>query len=81
MNWRDSLDRYLTTPPDDGFQDWSERVLSNEIGDEFYSQNSDWLEKSDGLCVEWLNILFDRSESPENAAKIIERAYNLFIKK
>lgn len=80
MNWKTSLDRYLTEPPDDGFDGWAE-ALVNSISDNFYMANEDWLNenKTDGQCNKWLNKLFyNRGKSPEEGAKIIERAFRLY---
>ena len=43
MDWKVSLDRYLTTPPDDGFDGWCEDVLGNKITDTFYNENENGL--------------------------------------
>lgn len=79
MDWKVSLDRYLTTPPDDGFQDWSESVL-DKIPESLYYENEDWFDSVDGVCVDWLNKLFDKEVSADVASKIIERAFRIYIK-
>lgn len=80
MNWKISLDRYLTTPPDNGFDDWSESVLER-ISDSFYSENESWVNDYDGQFNKWLNELFERGKSSIDAAMIIERAFGLYLKK
>jgi hypothetical protein len=80
MNWKDSLDKYLTTPPNDGFDNWIEDVLGNKITDTFYNENEKWIEENDGLCEKWLNYLFDRGKTPTEAAEIVERAFNIYFK-
>jgi len=47
MNWKISLDRYLTEPPDDGFDNWCDNLL-NHIPDDFYNDNEAWFEDYDG---------------------------------
>jgi hypothetical protein len=74
MNWKISLDKYLTTPPHDGFDGWSEDAC-NKIADTFYDENEKWINEYDGQCNKWLNELFRRGKSPTDAAKIIERAF------
>ena len=77
-DWQVALDRYLTTPPPDHFNDWAEQVIGNHISDQFYVQHERWLE-SDDVCTDWLNRLFNREYSPQRAACIIERAHALYI--
>ena len=80
MNWKTSLDRYLTTPPDDGFDSWVEDTIGNKLSEAFFNANETWVEAYDGQCNKWLNELFDRRDaSPEQAAKIIERAHSLYL--
>lgn len=81
MKWKTSLDRYLTTPPDDGFDGWCEDVICNFITEDFYAANEDWIDEYDGQCSKWLDELFGRDKSPQQAAMIIERAFKLFCKK
>jgi len=78
MDWKASLDKYLTTPPDDGFDNWCENVVGKEISDSFYSENEDWIEEYNGQCNKWLNDLFNRSKHPTDAAKILERAFKYY---
>ena len=80
MNWKKGLDRYLTTEPNDGFDVWCEDVLGSKISDTFYNENEPWIDKYDGLCNKWLNELFNRGKNTTEAAKIIERAFKLYIK-
>jgi hypothetical protein len=77
MDWKQNLDKHLTTPPDDGFDAWAEDVIGHEISEGFYNENVSWIEESDGQCGKWLNTLFRAGKSPEEAAKIIERDYQL----
>jgi len=78
MDWKISLDRYLTTEPNDEFHNWSEDVLENKITNEFYYENEKWIDESDGQCNKWMNKLYDRGKTPTEAAVIIERAYKIY---
>lgn len=83
MDWKVSLDRYLTTPPDDGFygwcefDGWCEDVLGNKITDTFYNENENWIDEYYGQCNKWLNELFRRGKDTTEAAQIIERAFKI----
>ena len=78
INLKKSLDRYLTEPPHDGFDNWVEDILENQITDDFYAANEDWLYDYHGVFDRWLNLLCNRGKSPNEAAQIIERAHKLF---
>lgn len=78
MNWKISLDKWLTTPYDDGFDNWSDEILGNQISDKFYYKNEDWLNESGGQFDKWLNILFKKNKDARTSARIIERAFNLY---
>lgn len=80
MNWKNSLDKYLTNPPDDGFDNWCEDIISNQFTDLFYNGNEDWVHKYNGLCDKWLNELFRRGKNTSDSAKIIERAFKIYTK-
>jgi len=74
------LDKYLTSPPDDGFDGWAEDVLGNKISDEFYAKNTIWLEEYNGICNKWLcKMFYKKSLNPDNAAKLLERAFKFYI--
>jgi hypothetical protein len=79
MNWKQSLDRYLTTEPDNGFDGWCDDVLGHKISDTFYNDNAEWVECVDGQCNKWLNKLFDKGINTDETAMIIERAYRLYL--
>jgi hypothetical protein len=76
MNWKTSLDKYLTTPPEDNFDNWGESVTS-EFTDEFFDENELWIFESE-LCNKWLNKLFRKDYSPKRTAEIIQRAKTLY---
>lgn len=80
MGFNESLDRYLTTPPEDGFDNWIEDVLGDKISDDFYHKNEKWIDESNGICEKWINKLFKNNKNSTEAALIIERAYKLYIK-
>lgn len=76
MIWEASLDRYLTTPFDDGFEDWTEKVGDN-LSDAFWEKNEDWF--MNDLCTDWLNKIFYKKDlTIEQAAQLIERAHKLY---
>jgi hypothetical protein len=80
MDWKVSLDRYLTTPPEDcGFDSWYEDAVCNCISNIFYEKNKNWVEY-DEQCDKWLTKLYEKGYSPKDAAKIIERAFYLYVK-
>jgi len=57
-SWKASLDRYLTTPPDDGYDCWVEAVVesfSDDFYKEAYEDRDDW-EGSD-TETNWFNKL------------------------
>lgn len=77
MDWKVSLDRYLTASPNEDFEDWCDDVLGNKITDTFYNENVKWIDEYDGQCNKWLNELFRRYKNTE-AALIIERAFKIY---
>ena len=71
------LDKYLTTPYEDGFEDYNERVI-DAFSDAFYKLNEDWIIDSD-LCLKWINHIFYKgNHNPKECAKLIQRAFNLY---
>jgi len=78
MNWKASLDKYLTSPPDDGFDGWCDDILEKQISDAFFNKNEKWLLDNNGLCSKWLNVLFNRNKNTDETAKIIERAFKIY---
>lgn len=65
----------------DAFGKWADKVTHNEISDSFFYDHEDWILEYEGQCNRWLNKLFDKGRRPNAAAKVIERAYNIYIKK
>lgn len=78
MNWKTSLDKYLTTPPTDGFDDFCENT-QNCFTDDFYDSYEDWIMQYGGICSKWLEKLYKKGLSPSKSAAIIERAYYLYL--
>lgn len=79
MDFKTSLDRYLTSDPFDYTDLWFEEVLGDKISNQFYEDNEYWIE-NDPQIEKWLNKLFDSGKTQTEAAMIIERAFNIFIK-
>lgn len=80
MDWKSSLDKYLTTPPDDGYDGWYEQVIEI-LPDDFYEPNQDWLVTSsfDSQCNKWMWKMFRKGHHPEQAGKILQRTFNLYL--
>lgn len=79
MNWKISLDIYLTEPPDDGFDGWCESS-ADFFTEKFYNDNQLWLDAYDGQCNKWLcELFYKKGKSPQDAAIIIERAFRRYI--
>ena len=78
MGFKEDLDKWITREPDDdGFSQWTEEVW-DFLSDEFYNQNSLWLDDYDGQYNKWLNLLFNKGKMPEESACIIEKAHKLY---
>lgn len=57
MNFKQELDRYLTSAPDDSFTNYVESVI-DLVPDEIYNLNEDWFTNGQEVCNEWLNKFF-----------------------
>lgn len=77
MNWKQSLDRYLTNPPDDGFTDYCEAV-TEAFRDTFFDKNEVWIIDETEQIDKWLNKLCYKDIAPKQAAMIIERAFKFY---
>jgi hypothetical protein len=66
--------------PEDKFGDWCSSVIERAITDRFYDSHEDWVWDKTGLCMSWMKKLFDKGKSPDEAARIIERAYNFYTR-
>jgi hypothetical protein len=72
-----NFDKYITTQPNDGFDEWCDQVVGTEITHKFYAENEDWLLDYDGECNKWMNKLFNKNKLPYEASRIIERAFRI----
>lgn len=76
-----SLDKYLTEEPDDGFDGWADDVVGCHITDEFFDENEGWLNNPDGVANKWMcDLYYNKGKTPSQAARIIERAFNINLK-
>lgn len=78
MDWKHSLDRYLTSEPDFGFDLWCERVYDS-FSEEFFIENYEWIDKPDGTCNDWFNKLYGKDH--KQSSMIIERAFGIYKQK
>ena len=53
-------------------------AICDAINEEFYWDNEKWINSES--CELWIEKLMSKKVSPEYAARIIERAFNMFIK-
>lgn len=75
-NFQQSLDKYLTTPPDDGSEQYIESV-ADYISDEFAEKHEEWFLSANFYAV--CDRLFEKGVKPEISATIIERWYKTYI--
>lgn len=75
MNWKISLDKWLTTDPNESADGWHESLIDS-FTDIFYDRHEDWFDSD--LYQTWSNRLYKRSVDPKRAAMIIERAYKFY---
>ena len=84
MNWKNSLDKYLTSEPYDNFDVWAE-AIQESFTDQFYNNNEEWVLEYDGQCNKWMNKMFYKNQwsdvQPIDVARIIERAHSIYINK
>lgn len=76
MGWKQSLDRYLTSPPDDGFTDYFE-LVTEALTQDFFDANEDWV-LNDKQSEKWIGMCFDKGIDPEKSALIIQRAKKIY---
>ena len=60
------LDKYLTTPPDDGYDGWCDEVC-NHISDDWWGTNEEWF-TTFAECDKELSRLFNEGYPPIEAA-------------
>lgn len=77
MNWKQSLDRYLTTPPNDGFTNYCENV-TEAFTENFFNENESWILDETEQIDKWLSKLYYNSVNYKKAAATIERAFKLY---
>lgn len=85
-NMESQLMRHLAD--EENFSDFAERLF-DEFNNQFWYINEDWCLEYDGQFNKWLNKLYskrwackkDNFPDFKHLAKVIERAYNLYIKK
>ena len=77
MSFAINLDKYLTTPPDNGFESWFDEMTEN-FDEDFFHTNEDWVLNWEGLCDTWATKLFEQEYNPFHAAEIIERAFKVY---
>lgn len=80
MDFKKSLDIYLTTEPDNGFDSWLNLVYEYFSDDFFDKVELNIIGHNNNHLDKWLNKLFLYSYMPKESAIIIERAFNLYIK-
>jgi hypothetical protein len=73
MNLSTSLDKYLTTPFDDGFENYFEAV-TEKLSNEFFDKNKDWVMESKQF-ENWIEICRNKELNPSVTSKIIQRAH------
>jgi hypothetical protein len=76
MSWKSKLDKYITSAPDDGFDNWCD-IVTDSFSDTFFEKNENWILDNNGVCNTWFNSLFKTGISPEDAAKVIEAFHEL----
>lgn len=76
-----SLDRYLTTNPNENLDNFIDLVIES-VSDKFYDENEEWLmESPEGNVFEnWCVYLSNKEYSPVISASIIQRAFSLYLK-
>jgi hypothetical protein len=83
-DFKKSLDRYLTTEPEDSFTPYADAVI-DAFSDSFYERvyETNLLIgvgfPNSNLENKWLEKVFNKGLDPKLGAKIIERAYTFFI--
>ena len=77
------LDRYLTTPPEEGLDNWAEMIVEAHT-EEFYTVHEDAILDQDPKSHynKWLKelFIFDDVLSYKQAAPIIEIAFSIHFK-
>ena len=66
------LDKWLTTPPDEGFDNWADDVIDH-FTNEYYEAHEKEIASSSGEMNDLINKYFNEGLSPNEAAEKIER--------
>jgi hypothetical protein len=74
-----SLDKYLATEPEDPFEVWSSEVVEF-LPQSFFDENETWIMNDETKYNEWLRVLFYEDKYPSEAALIIQRTFNIYLK-
>lgn len=78
--WKQSLDRWLTSVPDDGCTEYYEEV-TDRLSSEFFNVNEKWATDGNTQFDLWVDKLMMNEVLPSKAARLIERAHAIYIKK
>jgi hypothetical protein len=80
-HFQKSLDRYLTSEPQDDFSPYFDEVTES-MSNSFFEKNEDWIigYKTSDQCEKWVYKLYRKDYKPKKVAAIIERAHQLYIK-
>lgn len=49
------------------------------ISEDFYAAHQDWIEDNKGLFVDWINRCWSKGLAPDQASKLIQRAYIIYL--
>lgn len=79
MGWKSSLDKYLTSPPDDGISDYFD-LVTEAFSEEFFDENEEWI-LNEKQSEDWIIMCWEKGHEPLKTAKIIERAKKIILNK
>jgi hypothetical protein len=77
MDWKQSLDRYLTTDPNEGMYCYYDDVCER-LSDPFFAANELWIQNTNPLLDKWINKCYYKRIKPTVAAAMIERLCAMF---
>ena len=69
---KNSLDRWLTTEPEDSYTPYYEEVVER-FTESFYEAHEESIVCSDGSIPTWIERMYNKGRSPKEAAMTIER--------
>lgn len=72
MNWKISLDRWLTTEPEDDYTPFWEGVVES-FTESFYNVHEDFIHSC--VCDGLIEKLYDKGRDIQTTARIIERYF------